>query len=137
MKYQLATNQDMPAIEAALADLLAKSPAPQMKYADLMEAILSVRHAIHEERAVIVGDFFLMFNVGRIWYSTQPFLMEDIVLRIGRTVGNSKEDAIDAIIDLAEVLGCVPVVGDAQTGIMAAAYKARGFVPVGVQLMKG
>lgn len=135
--FRLATNQDLPAIEAALADLLAKSPAPQMVHADLMEAILSVRHAIHESRAVIVGDFLFMFQVGQIWYSRRQFLIEDIVLRLSRAEGTTIPEVIGVIEELGRKLGAIPIVGDAQIGRMQRYYEEAGYVPVGVQLMKG
>lgn len=135
---RLATPSDVPAIMAALRDMLKISPAPQMKYADVMQAELGVRHAVHEERAVFVGDYFIMYDIGSPWYSTSKFLIEDIILRVHSIHGNKVADAISALDELKEKHGCIAVVvGDTQIGYMAPKYIKAGYTSMGQQLLKG
>jgi hypothetical protein len=133
-----ATPSDVPAIVQALKAMLVYSPAPQMKHADIMAAELGVRDAVHEERAVIVGDFFIMYDMAKPWFSNKKFLIEDIVLRISREHGTQVKEAVAALDALRVKHGCDGViVGDTQIGYMQHHYVKAGYTVLGVQLLKG
>jgi hypothetical protein len=133
-----ATNQDVPAIMAALLAMLPKANGRgQMAYAEPMEAELSVRHAIFQERAVIVDGYFIMFDVGSPWYTTKRYLIEDIILKIEKTDA-PVDTAIQALDVLARKYGCDAIaVGDTQIGYMTPKYINHGYATLGTQLFKG
>lgn len=133
-----ATVADVPAIMDALKALLKISPAPHMRMAQPMPAELGVRHAIHEERAVIIGDFFLMYSICQPWYSDEAVFFEDIVLKISKHHGNKVDEVIAAIETLSALYGCnYAATGDTQIGYMGPKYEARGFEYMGQQYLKG
>lgn len=135
---RLATWDDERAVMGALLAMLDKSPAPQMRLADPTSARCGVRSAIHEGRAYIVGDFFIMVDQGSPWYTSKPVLIEEIILRISREHDTTVEQAIAALDDIAASRGCVAIAaGDTQIGYMRPKYEARGYVPMGYQLLKG
>lgn len=132
-----ATNQDVPIIMAALLRLQAKANGRgQMAFADPMEAELSIRYAIHDGRTRIVDGYFIMFDIGKPWYSTQVMLIEDIILKIEETEA-PVDVAIQALDIIARELGCKAIaVGDTQIGLMVPKYQAAGYTVLGTQLFK-
>jgi hypothetical protein len=135
-ELRLATPQDMPAILTALQWMLDNSPAPQMKMASLMEAELSIRNAMHEGNAWIIQGYLIVVDVGRVWYSGERFLIEQIILRIEKT-GTQVQAAIGALDQLADHYKCNAIaVGDTQIGHMTPLYQDHGYVTLGTQLFK-
>jgi hypothetical protein len=136
---RLATQHDVSAIMAKLAALLDKSPAPRMRHADLMSAECGVRHAIHEERGIFFGPYFLMFEVGKPWCSDKVHLCEEILLKVYDTDPSWPLSRVvqEGLSSLAQQVGAeVIAVGDTQIGYMVPHYEAAGFVVAGTQLMK-
>ena len=133
---RLATQHDVEQILSVLRKVWAKSPAPQMKFVDPVSAECGIRDAIHNQRAVIEGDFYIMFDVGKVWYSNSPFLIEELVLRIDNT-GQSPEVAVKALDVLKDRFKCAAIiVGDTQVQAMTNHYIRGGYVLLGNQLMK-
>lgn len=78
-----------------------------------------------------------MFDVGKVWYSNDTFLIEELVLRIDNT-GQSPEVAVRALDSLRNRFNCAAViVGDTQVQAMTNHYIRGGYVLLGNQLMKG
>ena len=135
---RLATPGDVPDIMKALMKMLSYSPAPQMKYACPIEAELSVRHAIHEGRAVLFNGYFIMFDLGRDWYARQgvTYLIEQIILKVEKT-DTPVEEAIAHLVTLAKERGASLVAaGDTQVGYMGPKYLGAGFLYLGKQYIK-
>lgn len=134
---KLVTPGEVPIVMAALKRLIEKSPSEQMRYAELIEAELGVRDAIHNNRAVFVGDFFIMFDVGKIWYSSKQFLIEELVIRVSTNHGTPVSEAVAALDNLAQRFRCAAVVaGDTQIGAMTNHYLRAGYVMLGSQFIK-
>lgn len=128
---------DFPILRPMLLKIQEKNPLKQMVQADIDTAMAYVEDAVRDNRAYIVDDtFFVMFDVGTLWFSQEKFLLEQLVLRISSNnfhVGN----AVDALIELAKFHGCTRVVvGDTQRGLMTPHYRAAGFEDLGTQLIK-
>lgn len=133
---RLAQVGDIEVIMRALYQMLEYSPAPQMKYAEPIEAELSIRHAIHEERAYMHGGYFIMVDIGREWYSSRKFLIEQIILKV-ETTSVPVEHAIDYLATIGMAKGCALVaVGDTQVGYMGSKYEAKGYTLLGKQYIK-
>lgn len=129
---------DLGRIRAALVAMLALSKSAQMKYADIEAAMDHVSECILTSKAVLVGDFLILFDTGRPWYSREMYLIEDIILRVSKDHPDiTVQDAISALTDLALAHGCVAVAaGDTQAGKMTGHYHVQGFNTLGVQLFK-
>lgn len=128
---------DLPQIKAAMQNMLDKSPAPQMKYADIDVALSHlIYNAIPDGHAWIADGYLILVSVGRPWYSGEEFLIEDLILKIGDSEGGVAS-AIAGLESLAQRFG-VPLlaVGDTQIGYMAPKYEAAGFTILGTQLYK-
>ncbi len=122
---------------AALLALKAKSPAHQMRITEPMAAELGIRDAIHTGRAYFIGGYFVMYDVGKPWYSDQRLLIEDIILKVYKDSSVSVQDAIASLTTLAKLKGCAAVVsGDTQVGYMSPHYVSAGFVYIGNQFFK-
>lgn len=133
---RLATQHDVEQILSVLRKVWAKSPAPQMKFVDPVSAECGIRDAIHNQRAVIEGDFYIMFDVGKVWYSNDTFLIEELVLRIDNT-GQSPDVAVKALDVLRTRFKCAAIyAGDTQAQVMTNHYIRNGYVLLGNQLMK-
>lgn len=133
-----AEPSDLGPIRQALVAMLAFSKAPQMKYADIEVGMAHVSECVLTSKAVFVGDFLILFDTGRPWYSQQQYIIEDIILRVYRNHPDiTVRDAIDHLSVLAAQHGCVAVAaGDTQAGRMTPHYHAAGFTTLGVQLFK-
>lgn len=133
---RLATVGDIPVIMRALWQMMEYSTAPQMKYAEPIEAELSIRHAIHEERAYMYAGYFIMTDIGREWYSSTKFLIEQLILKVESTEV-PVEQAIAYLLVIAKKRGCPLVAaGDTQCGYMAPKYLSQGFTLLGTQFIK-
>lgn len=141
-----ATNHDLPDILAAMRKMLQVSKSPQMKYADLMEAELHVRNAIHQNgmtvqvtqdcKAVVNDGFFILYDVGPPWYSSENYLIEELILKIGDSV-DGVDGAIKCLDKLKVYHGCVLIAaGDTQGGVIKDRYLENGYVVLGHQLIK-
>lgn len=129
---RVADGSDIKAALDALIEMKTRSPAAQMKYTDPMTAW---RYMVSAKTRVVDG-YFILFDVGSPWYSSDKFLIEDLIIRIYPT-DKPVEVAIDALSELALYYGCKAVVaGDTQIGYMRPKYEAQGFVVLGTQLMK-
>lgn len=122
----------------AVERLYDTSVAPQMEHSDLDKAHTYICNAWHNDKLHIAGDFAVLFSVGTMWYSDEPMLFEELVIRFRREVGNPVSDVVPLLDTLREQHGCVAVItGDAQRGLMAPVYLSAGFVPAGTQFYKG
>jgi hypothetical protein len=135
---RLATQHDVETILTVLRKVWAKSPAPQMKFVDPVSAECGIRDAVHNNRAVIDGDFFVMFDVGKVWYSNETFLIEELVLRISHDDLTGPSTAVKTLDALKERFKCAAIfAGDTQVQAMTNHYIRGGYVLLGNQLMKG
>ena len=128
---------DFPIIRTNLLKIQEKNPARQMVQATIEPAMAYVEQAVKENRCYIVDDtFFVMFDVGSLWFSNEKFLLEQLVMRISPNnfhVGN----AVQALTELAKFHGATRIVsGDTQLGLMTKHYLADGYEPLGTQLIK-
>lgn len=134
-----ATQGDVGSIMTALLVMLAKSPAPQMRYAEPTVAKLSVRRAISEGRGFFFGGYFVMVDVGSDWYTLYTYMIEQIILKV---YPGDKSRSLQYVINeglpkLAEHFNAhATVVGDTQIGYMTPLYHAAGYKTLGTQLMK-
>lgn len=136
-KMRRADLFDLPVIKDALLAMLAKSPAPQMKYGDIDIALnYLIYDAIPDGHAWVADGYLILVSKGRPWYSAEEFLIEDLILKIGESE-RGVAAAIEALEVLAERFG-VPLlaVGDTQIGYMTPKYEAAGFKVLGTQLYK-
>jgi hypothetical protein len=117
--------------------MLAKSPAPQMRYADLETALLYIMHiAGVQGRAWIVDGYLVLYDIGADWYSKKPYLIEQLILKVYDTDA-PVENAIAFLELRAKAHGCVMVAaGDTQVGYMTPKYQAAGYSVLGTQLYK-
>lgn len=134
-----ANDSDLPVIMECLEQMLEKSPAPQMKFAERDAAATSVEHAVDDGRAWIMGAYFIMVDIGRDWYSTREYLIEQIILKVYPDDTSVKLDTVirNGLSYLADRFGCVAIAaGDTQIGYMADKYIAAGFRAIGTQFFK-
>jgi hypothetical protein len=129
---------DVGPIMTALLAMLAKSPAPQMRYAEPSTAAWSVRFAIKEGRGFVLGGYFIMVDIGSDWYTPACYLIEQIILKIDPADKTATvRDCIAALDKIADIFGCSAIaVGDTQVGYMTPLYHAAGYTTLGTQLMK-
>lgn len=131
-----ATKDDAYAALRALRAMKLKSPALQMKYTDEDSALCHMLESVKLKKAVVVGGFFVLFDVGRPWYSKHNFLIEELIIRLSRTA-EPVEVAIQALTTLAHEHNCVAVAaGDTQIGYMKDKYLGEGFSLLGYQFIK-
>lgn len=127
---------DLDHVMAALVAMRVKNPGKQMQYTDVDTARTYIAYAIKRGVTRVVDGYFIMFDIGRPWYSATEFLLEELLIRIYPT-SQPVEVAIDALSSIAKSHGLQAVVaGDTQIGYMAPKYLANGFVTLGTQLMK-
>lgn len=131
-----ATLEDcVDAIDALIA-MKAKNPNKQMQWSEPSVAFAYMRKQAEDGNAVVVDGYFIMYSVTPIWFTTVPFLVEELIIRIQPT-DKPVEVAIAALDRLKEMFGCVAIVaGDAQIGYMTPKYQAAGFQHLGTQLIK-
>lgn len=125
------------AAEAALK----VSPAPHMDdvcLGRIYEDTISRCFDPEDSSVVVFGDFAVLFGITVPWHSKRRVLVEDLLIRFRREVGNSLEDVLSTQLPaLARELGCHRIfVGDTQAGLMAPRYEAAGYIPLGKQLMR-
>lgn len=122
-------------LKLALHKLLASQYSPQMQWGNVdtaMEYLQSGDARVHP-----VGDFVVVTKAITIWYSTEVFLMEMLVIRISNEVGNKIGDVVEYLEYARKMNGAVAVVtGDAQKGLMSPVYLKAGFRPCGQQFIK-
>jgi hypothetical protein len=135
-----ATQRDIPAVEKALARMVATSPAAQMKFADIETAVSYIEFAIRQDMAWIMGKYLILVDVGSVWYSPARFLIEQIILKLDIEDAAVNLDTVvrNGLSYLRDYHNCDAIVaGDTQIGMMVPRYIAAGFVPIGTQLLKG
>lgn len=136
MSYQV-TEQDIPEIKLALQKLLAKSPAQQMKYAEIDTALAYIKQAASEDRAWICRGYLVLYDVGSDWYSSKRYLIEQLILRVYLSTTAPVTTAIAFLAERAQAHGCVAVAaGDTQIGYMTQHYITEGYHPIGRQFFK-
>jgi hypothetical protein len=127
---------DLEPVMAALIAMLKKSPAPQMKYAEIGVARRSVKLAMRSGRAFICNGFFIMVDVGSDWYTSKCYLIEQIIVRVYPSE-HKVATAIAALDEIARRFGADAIaVGDTQIGYMTPLYHAAGYTTLGTQLFK-
>ena len=133
-----ATWDELLLIEKAVTRLYKTSVAPQMKYASIDKAIEHIRQAYFTDQLEVVGDFAVLYSVGEMWYSQDPMIFEELVIRFQTVENNPVSDVVPLLDTLRKQNDCVAVItGDAQRGLMAPVYLSAGFVPAGTQFYKG
>jgi hypothetical protein len=133
---RLAYSAELPAILCALKRLQSRSKAPQMMFSDLNKAGFSIRGWIDDGEAWIVGDYFVAVTRGTMWYSEDPMLFEQLVIKVYNTNNNQISTVTDFLKALCVSESCAAViVGDAQSGRMIPVYQDAGFSTVGTQLI--
>jgi hypothetical protein len=121
----------------ALVNLLAMSPAPQMRLCEPDVARQNLSRASDERRLFVYGDFGILVDVGSPWHTSKRVLIEEIIVRFRRDYGNKVEGAIAQLDIIAKAFGCVAVAaGDTQIGLMSPRYLAAGFTTLGTQFYK-
>lgn len=138
LDYLLPDASEVQLIYSSVIRLYGESKAPQMDYADLNAACSHISDAWGNDRLVVVGDFALLYDVGKMWYSSSPMIFEKLVIRFRKEVGNQVDDVVPVLESLRLKHKCVAIVtGDAQRGLMRPVYTRAGYVPVGEQFFKG
>ena len=134
---RFATAADEDLVIAAMYRMWSLNPSNQMVYTDETKALDYIRAACSGGRVMIVDETFaVMFDVGCMWYSSTPFLIEECLLRIKRNA-LPVEAAIVALDWLKDYYNCAMiVVGDTQLGVMTPHYIAAGYRHLGTQLIK-
>lgn len=131
-----ATPADVSQAMVELLQMRSKNPGKQMQYTDEDTARCYLYEQMKRGLAVVEQGYFILYDVGRPWYSKENFLLEELVIRIERT-GAPPSVAIAALDSLKEKHGCIAVIaGDTQIGAMVPHYLAAGFTVLGTQLMK-
>lgn len=121
----------------ALLRLKAKSPSSKMALAEPEVAYNGLREFILQRRAVEVGDYLILYDVGTTWYSSKLHLIEELTIRFQKRHMNPVSEAVDALTFIARQEGASAIaVGDTQIGLMTPYYLAAGFSPLGTQLFK-
>lgn len=121
---------------ARLLALKEKSPAGWMKMTDPVVAERSLRAMIDKGEAYMVAGFLILAYEGTTWYSDEPILFEELILKVYDSCENVTV-AVEALEYLARSKGCKWVVaGDTQIGYMLPFYKGAGYEAVGTQLAK-
>lgn len=120
----------------ALVAMREKNPNKQMRYADPDVAFRYLTYAASQGNVVVVDEYLILYSVVKPWFSDADFLVEDLILKI-RPTKTPVEVCIDALEELKVMFKCVCVIaGDTQIGYMTPKYIAKGFEPLGVQLIK-
>jgi len=129
--------EELELIVEAVERLHVQSSAAQMKYADIEKACEHIWNAWQNDRLSVVGDFAVLFSVGTLWYSSDPMIFEQLVIRFQKKVGNPVSDVVPVLESLRVKHNCVAIVtGDAQRGLMRPVYTGAGYVTVGEQFFK-
>lgn len=132
------TRDQVELIFDAVGILYGTSVAPQMEHSDLDKACAYIWDAWRNGNLRIAGDFAVMFSVGTMWYSSEPMVFEQLVIRFRKEVGNPVSDVVPLLDAVREKYGAKAIItGDAQRGLMAPVYLSAGFVPAGTQFYKG
>lgn len=132
-----AHEYDLEPVMRAAIHMLGMSPAPQMKFVDIMCVRRHIEQAIETGHAVVQGDYFILFDIGSPWYSTVNYLIEDLIIKFDNAHGTRVSEAIACLEEIAKSRGCVAVAaGDTQVGYMTPKYQAQGFRILGTQLFK-
>ena len=121
----------------ALLKLKAKSPSAKMAAVEVDEASRNLRKFLEEGRAVEVGDYLILYDLGSPWYTTKLHFIEELTIRFQRVYNNPVTDAVQAMEKLAR-MNCAQfiAVGDTQIGLMTPYYLEAGYTPLGSQLFK-
>lgn len=128
---------DLPHIMSKLKWMLEVNPHGQMKYADVDIAEHYVRTSIETGFCYYVAGYFIMVDVGSDWYTSQKYLIEQLILKIHPTT-EPVSVAIRALDTIKVEKGCVAIAaGDTQVGYMTPHYIAAGYTTLGTQLFKG
>lgn len=127
-------------IEAMMAGL-AGSPAAHMKYLDLEKAKEYVCQAIADKHVWVCGSYGVMVDVGCDWYSSTPYLIEQLVFKFPGLHSSPAQPLHyvlnEGLTEIAKYFGCrVVVAGDTQIGYMTPKYLQAGFQVLGTQLIK-
>lgn len=125
----------------SVEEYLKVSPAPHMDDVDLSrvyEDVLTRCFDPEDNSVAVFGDFAVLFGVTRPWHSRKSVLVEDLLIRFRREVGNPLEVVLETGLPaLARQLGVSRIfVGDTQAGRMAPRYMRAGFTQLGTQLMR-
>lgn len=124
-----------PIVERLLA-MRVKNPNNHMRYTEESMVRASLAGAIAQGKAVMHNGFLILFDVGSPWYTTQKFLIEELILRVYDSDAHVST-AIQQLERLREEHGCVAIAaGDTQVGYMAQHYEAEGYRRIGYQYMK-
>jgi len=112
--------------------------AAHMGMVDVDVALAYLRDACESGRVLVVGDYAVLWDTGNEWYSSKPYLIEQLVIRLGYNHPSVLiDDAVRALESLAKQLGCAMIAaGDTQTGRMVPIYQRNGFRTIGTQLVK-
>jgi len=133
---RLVLPTDWPVIEERLLHMKARSPAPQMRHAEIGYAMAALRARADSSQVVINDGYMILFDVGSPWYTKERFLIEELILRIGPSTDGVR-GAIRCLDKLARLHECCAVAaGDTQVGYMVPHYEAEGFRVLGQQLFK-
>lgn len=137
MVLRLATEQDLPAIKAALNRTLLISDSAAKYGASEEVALREIRSAMDNHLAYVQDGVFILFQLGCLWYSDEPVLFEQLVMRIDEQRG-SLFSIIESFDVVAKSLGARHiVVGDSQQLAMLPRYEAMGYTLAATQMYKG
>jgi hypothetical protein len=124
-------------IKCAVVKLYRGSTAPQMRYANCSKALEWLDERWCRRELYVTGNYAVVAVPGMIWYSSDSFLMEQLVIKF-RDTEDTPIDSVPLLLEeIARKEGCAAVIsGDAQRGLMEPVYTRAGFVPVGRQFIK-
>lgn len=134
--------RDFLSVEYALQQLKRRLPPERSRHVNVSRMLEYIREAAKIGRAVLVGPYLLMYDLGPMWASDSLFLIEEIVLRI-TPVNRSRlneEPGPQIIVDALRILARennadAIITGDISSGIMGEVYTQSGFTKIGSQFL--
>lgn len=134
--------RDLLGVEYALQRVKRSLPPERSRHVNVGRMLEHIREAAKIGRAVLVGPYLLMYDLGPLWGSDSLFLIEELVLRITPVNRSrlSEEPGPKIIVDTLRILARennadAIVTGDIFSGIMGEVYTQAGFTKIGSQFL--
>lgn len=134
--------RDLLSVEYALQQLKRRLPPERSRHVNVGRMLEHIRESAKIGRAVLVGPYLLVYDLGPLWGSDSLFLIEELVLRITPVNRSrlSEEPGPKIIVDALRILARennadAIVTGDIFSGIMGEVYTQSGFTKIGSQFL--
>lgn len=145
MLYQprpLNDYRDLLGVEYALQRLKFRLPPERRRHLNVGRMLEHIKESAKIGRAVLVGPYLLVYDLGSLWGSDSLFLIEELVLRITPVNRSrlSEEEGPQIIVDTLRRIARkhnadAIVTGDIFSGIMGEVYTQAGFTKIGSQFL--